>query len=154
MSHTSTIKGVQIKDARAIRAAVEDLRSEGVRIELIENATPRMYYHHQEAEVGNCEFVLKLPGSRYDVGLKWNKEEGQYDAYLDTWAGEIRNAIGATCALPSDQYGREAEHAIGRFTQRYGINAAKQAAMAQGYYVESEQVDPETGAVNLVIAGM
>ena len=151
MSHTTTLKGVQIKDRRCIEAAVADLKREGINIELLRNATPRMYYREQEREIGVCDYVLKLPGSRYDVGLKWNAKDNQFDALLDTFAGDISRSIGAACPLPRDEYGREGEHAIGRFTQRYGVNAARFAAQAQGYYVEGETVD-ESGAVQLVIA--
>lgn len=151
MSHTSTIKGIQLKDARAIEAAVADLIREGVKITLLTNTKPRMYYASQANEIGNCEYVLRLDKSRYDVGLKWDEKKGEYTAYLDTWAGEVSGQIGATCSL--DDRSRQAEHAIGRFTQRYGVNAAKNAANAQGFYVEGETID-EAGNVQLVIAGM
>lgn len=152
MSHTTTLKGVQIKSASAIRKAVEDLKAEGVNISLVENATPRMYYREQEREIGKCEFVLKMPQASYDVGLKWNEKEKQYDAILDTWANSVHSQIGASCPMPMSA-GEKGEHAIGRFTQRYGVNAAKEAASAQGYYVDGETVD-EDGNIQLVIAGM
>lgn len=152
MSHTTTLKGVQIKSASAIRTTVQDLKNQGIDISLATNEVPRMYYREQEREIGKCEFVLKLGNSRYDVGLKWNEKEQQYDAFLDTWAGSIKNAIGASCAMPRDA-GEQGEHAIGLFSQRYGINAAKEAASAAGYYVEREFID-EDGTVQLELGGM
>lgn len=152
MSHTTTLKGVQIKSQTAIRKAVADLQKEGVNITLKERAQPRMYYDHQAAAVGICDFVLSMPQSRYDVGLKWNEKEKQYDAILDTWGQDIRGQIGATCAMPADA-GKIGEHAIGRFTQRYAVNAAKEAASAQGYYVEGETI-ADDGSIHLVLAGM
>lgn len=150
MSHTTTLKGVQIKSASAIRKAVDDLIKSGIDMKLLENTKPRMYYSSQSNEIGNCEFVLRLNQSSYDVGLKWNEKEKQYDAYLDTWAGQVSGQIGATCAMPrgTDQQG---EHAIGKFTQRYGLHAAKDAARAEGYDVIGETIDDD-GTIHLELA--
>jgi hypothetical protein len=146
MSHTSTIKGVQIKSKWAIKQAVADLVKEGIDVKLVENAMPRMYYTRQAQAVGKCDFVLKLGNARYDVGLKYNKETQEYDAILDTWASSISSQIGASCQL--DDHSREAEHAIGKFTQRYGVNAAKEAARNMGYDILGETVDDD-GTVHL-----
>ena len=148
MSHTTTLKGVKIMDRRAIEQAVADLKKDGVNVILRQNAKPRMYYSHQADEVGLCDYVLHLPNSRYDVGLKWNEKSKEFDAIMDEWGGDIRNAIGAVC--PLDDQNRSAEHAIGRFSQRYGINAAKNLAHAQGYYPQERVA--EDGTVHLEIS--
>lgn len=151
MSHTTTLKGVEIKDVSAIRSAVANLKARGINIELVENAMPRMYYREQERDVGNCEFVLKLPGSRYDVGLKKNKA-GNYEPVFDEWNRQVQGQIGAACPVPSTAEGR-AQHAIGQFLQEYGKEAAVNAAILQGYAVESTEVD-EDGTVHLTLSGM
>lgn len=150
MSHTTTLSNITITNATAIRRAVEDLRQEGIEIELIENAIPRMYYQHQAREVGKCDFVLKLPKSQYDVGLKWNSKSKEYDVFLDTWAQQVSGQIGATCPMPSSDTAK-GEHAIGRFTQRYGLHAAKIAAFEQGYDVIGETIDDD-GNIQLQLA--
>ena len=148
MSHTTTLKGIAIKDTTAIEQAVADLQAKGVSISLLRDTTPRMYFREQEREIGVCEYVLKLPG-RYDVGLKWDAEKQEYTAYMDTWGGDVRNAIGAACPLPSTDRDREGEHAIGAFTQRYGVNAAKNQAAAQGYMVTERAA--EDGTIHLEV---
>jgi hypothetical protein len=150
MSHTSIIKGIELRDARAIEQAVADLRAKGVEIELRINETPRMYYESQAREVGVCDYVLRLGKSRYDVALKRNPMTGTYDVFLDTWGGDIAGAIGATCPLPRDEYARAAEHAIGQFVQRYGVNVSKNQARQAGYEI-TEMVD-ESGTVHLMVA--
>lgn len=148
MSHTTTLKGVKIMDRKAIEQAVTDLKAAGVKVELKLNAVPRMYYDHQQAEVGKCDYVLHLPQSRYDVGLKWNEKAKEFDVIFDEFMGDVRNQIGAAC--PLDNQDRKAEHAIGRFSQRYGVNAAKNMARSQGYFpVEKTAAD---GTVHLEIA--
>ena len=57
MSHTTTLKGVTIKDTNALASAVVDLKSKGVNCELLTNTKPRMYYNNQH---GVCAFVLRL----------------------------------------------------------------------------------------------
>ena len=95
MSHTSKV-GLNIVNEKDIRGAVELLKNQGVEIELIEDAIPRMYFKHQETETGECDFVLKLNNSRYDVGLKYNHKTKKYDAEYDPWGDDIKNVIGYT----------------------------------------------------------
>ncbi len=149
MSHTTTIKGVHITNADAIRLAVNDLRARGIDIALKTNATPRMYYREQEREVGKCEFVLSLPKGHYDVGLKWNADTNQYDPVFDEYMGDVSNNIGATCPIPAD-LGESGNAAIGQFTQLYGRHATRMAAQAQGYMVEQDYIDAD-GVVQMIL---
>lgn len=151
MSHTTTLKGVDIKDVSAIRSAVNNLRAKGINVELVENATPRMYYDHQAADVGQCDFVLKLSNSPYDVGLKKNAD-GKYEAVFDEWANKVGGQIGASCPMPNTPEGR-AQHAIGQFLQEYAKEAATNAAVSQGYQVEDTTIDDD-GTVHLTIGGV
>lgn len=144
MSHTTTIKALAIKDANAIRQAVERMQAAGTAIELVENGRPRMYYERQAVP---CDFVLKL-GGQYDVGLQ-KQADGTYQIIMDEWGNHVSNVIGAACPLPQTSEER-ALWAIGQFAQQYGRCAAVNAAVAQGYMVQSDYVDAD-GNVQLEI---
>lgn len=148
MSHTTTIRGVKITDIAALRSAVAELQAQGVNCTLMENTKPRMYYANQH---GVCPYVLRLDNSPYDVGFD-QQEDGSYVPVFDEWAGKVRGQIGATCPLPNTEEGR-AQHAIGRLMQGYAKHAAMNAALAQGYMIESCETDQQ-GNVQLVLAGM
>lgn len=150
ISHTTTINGINITNPTAIRKAVDNLRARGVSISLVENATPRMYYSHQEAEVGSCEFVLRLPDAEYDVGLK-KQADGTYAPVFDEWANSVGRQVGGQCAIPKTAE-EKSMWAIGSFSQEYAKEAAISAAQAQGYSVQSATTDAD-GNVNLVFAG-
>lgn len=150
MSHTTTIDGISITDPTAIRKAVDNLRNRGVNISLVENATPRMYYSHQEKEVGVCDFVLKLPDAKYDVGLK-KQEDGSFAPIFDEWANSVGGQIGGQCSIPQTAE-EKSLWAVGAFSQEYNKEAAIAAAQAQGYSVQSATTDTD-GNVNLVFAG-
>lgn len=153
MSHTTKISAVQIKDAAAIRKAVQTLQNRGVKVELKENVKPRMYYERQANEIGNCDFVLHLPNGRFDVGLKKDAKTGIYDVFMDEWDGIVAKDLKAACPVPRNAE-EKALWAIGAFSQEYAKEAAINAAMNAGYYVESANVDAKTGEVALVLAGM
>lgn len=148
MSHTTTIKALAIKDARAIERAAEELQRQGVNCRLERDARPRMYYTRQEEQ---CDYVLRLDGAvyngkTYDVGFKL-QNDGTYKIILDEWGQAVTKQIGAACALPQSSEDR-ALHAIGRFAQQYGRFAAIHQANAQGYVVENDWID-EDGNVQL-----
>lgn len=151
MSHTTTIKGISIKDGDVIAKAIANLQAKGVNCSLRTNATPRMYYRQQEADVGNCEYVMNLPDSKYDVGFK-KQADGSYAPVFDEWAGDVARNVGGTCKMPTTPEERSL-WAIGQFSQEYAKEAAIKAAQAQGYYVENADIDAD-GNVNLVFATM
>jgi hypothetical protein len=141
ISHTTTLKGMKIKDARAMRDAVANLKRQGINCDLLENAKPRMYYSNQE---GVCDFVLRLHDGNYDVGFKL-QDNGEYHAVLDTWNGYVADQIGAdraTCPIPSTPEGRT-QHAMGRFLQEYGLHTAINTATADGMIVEGYSKDAQ-----------
>lgn len=148
MSHTTTLKAVQIRDIAALRAAVAELQQAGIKCQLAEKTKPRMFYGNQH---GECDYVLQLTDSRYDVGFD-RQTDGSYAPVFDEWGGHVGQQIGAACPMPDTPEGK-AQHAIGKLMQGYAKHAAVNAATAQGYYVESTQVD-EQGNVHLTIAGM
>ena len=152
ISHTTTLKGVQIRDTNALAAAVAELAARGIKCRLEQNVRPRMYYGNQH---GVCPYVLKLDNAPYDVGFD-RQEDGSFLPVMDTWAGHIQREIGVTnpaCELPKDHAEREAMMAIGRLSQTYAKHAAINAAAAQGYIVDSASTD-EKGNIHLVLSGM
>lgn len=145
MSHTTTLKGLAIRDVDAMHKAVADLKAKGVNCSLVRNAKPRMYYQSQH---GECEFVLKLHDAPYDVGFD-KQDDGTYAPVFDEWAGHVGRQIGATCPMPDTPEGK-AQHAIGQFSQSYARHAAINSAVSQGYLVESDYIDND-GNVQLVL---
>lgn len=139
MSHTTTLKGMKIRDVKALQAAVAGLSAKGIKCSLVENQKPRMYYSGQ-GEV--CSYVLKLHDSQYDVGFQ-KSADGSYDAVMDTWNDYVAKEIGAdrnVCAIPPGAEGR-AQHAMGQFLQQYGLHAAINQATDEGYIVEGHSYD-------------
>ncbi|AHC30469.1 hypothetical protein CC53_gp052 [Rhizobium phage vB_RleS_L338C] len=145
MSHTTTLKGVQIKDIAALRAAVAELITQGVNCALLENAKPRMFYASQHT---NCDYVLNLKDSQYDVGFDKQKD-GSYAPVFDEWSNHVSAKIGASCPLPTTAEGK-AQHQIGKLLQSYQKHVAINAAVMSGYSVESADYDKE-GNLQLVI---
>lgn len=148
MSHTTKIEGVSIKNEKAIRKAVENLKAKGINISLKENATPRMYYDAQEREVGKCEYVLHLPDAKYDVGLK-KQADGSYTPIYDEYMGSVGKQIGGACKIPKTDE-EKSLWGIGQFSQEYAKEAATMAAEAEGWYVQDTTMD-EDGNVHLVL---
>lgn len=150
MSHVTKLHGVVISDISAVRAAVQELNSQGVNVTLAENQKPRV---HGFDSVETCDYVLKLTGA-YDVGLKRNAE-GNYEPVLDVYQGHVGNAgLRATCPMPNTAAYRSQQHTqheIGRFLQSYAKHAAINAATSQGHTVETCSMDGE-GNVQLVLA--
>ncbi len=148
MSHTTVMKNVVIRDISALKQAVSALKAKGINCELLENAKPRMYSSSQSP---TCDYVLNLKNGSYDVGFQKQKD-GTYVPVLDTWSSHISNQIGATCPMPHTEQGK-AQHAIGQFMQEYSKAATVNAAMQQGYIVESTETDAE-GNIHLTLSGM
>lgn len=141
ISHTTTIGTVAITDIAALRAAVNDLKNSGVQCELAEKTKPRMYFNHQEVQ---CDYVLKLPMSKYDVGFQ-KQENGTYLPMTDLYGNHVAGQLGASCPMPQSQEGR-AQHAVGKLMQGYARHAATNAARAKGYTVERSFTDKDGNA--------
>jgi pyridoxine 5'-phosphate synthase PdxJ len=152
VSHTTTLKGMKIKDDKAMRDAVDALKQQGINCELLTNVKPRMYYNNQEAA---CAYVLRLHDGNYDVGFRFDEATGEYHAVLDTWSGYVAQQIGAnptTCPMPTTTEGRT-QHAMGRFLQEYGLHAAINAATEDGMIVNGYSKD-EKGNYQLELASL
>lgn len=148
MSHTTTLKGVQINDLSALRSAVAELQQAGVRCELQERTKPRMYYGNQH---GVCDYTLHLSDCPYDVGFD-KQADGTYAPVFDEWANHVKGQIGATCPVPGHETPEDRTLAhIGRFLQSYAKHAAINAATAAGHIVSDCYTD-EDGNVQLMLA--
>ena len=131
MSHTTTLKTIQIKSVAALQEAVEFLSSQGINCELQQNVVPRMYYDNQ---VGKCDYVLKLRDCAYDVGFQ-KQDDGSYLPVYDSWAGHLQNVIGSptTCEIPTTEEGRQAA-SVARLLDCYAVHAAKKELEDSGAY--------------------
>ena len=146
MSHTTKIQSLVYRDVAALRAAVEELQGKGVRITLLENAVPRMYFQNQHSE---CAFVVRCEDARYDVGFDL-QPDGSYVPVMDTWNNEVQRTIGASCPMPNGAEER-AMHAMGQLGQAYAKHAAINQATSDGFIVESCFTDDE-GNLQLTLA--
>ena len=148
MSHTTTLKNVAIRDVQAMHQAVAELQQAGVNCELVEGGSPRMYSSNQKEE---CAYVLHLKDGQYDVGFQ-TQDDGTLSPVLDVWGNHVAGQIGAACPMPNSNEGR-AQATIGKFMQSYSKNAAVNAAIAQGYTVESIEYDAE-GLCHVTVGGI
>jgi hypothetical protein len=135
MSHTTTLKGIKIQNTEALKESVQFLQQQGVKCELLENATPRMYYNNQH---GKCDFVLKLADSPYDVGFD-KQADGSYVPVYDSWGGHIQKAIGSPTSCPVPKTAEEkAATTVARLLDCYSIHAAKSELQNSGEYYQYE----------------
>lgn len=145
MSHTTEIKGIVISDASALRAAIQELKSQGIRCDLLENAKPRAYYKEQGG-LGQAPFVVKLHDSKYDVGLYAKTEGKGFEARTDFWNGEVEKVLGAKARKGED----ETQAKLGKLFQAYAVAATVRQASQQGYTVSKQY--KQDGSVQLRVA--
>lgn len=143
MSHTTTIKSVVISDKNALRAAVEELKSHGVRCELLENVKPRAYYSNQ-ANMGVAPLVIHLADAAYDVGL-YDSGDGTYEARTDFYGGSVKRVLGVDTKNKAEQ--EQAQ--LGKLYQYYGVCAAENQAAMQGF--STSRSTKADGTVQLVL---
>jgi hypothetical protein len=149
MSHTTKVKGLSITSKRAIIDAVKMLKEMGVLVELLTNATPRMYYRKQMLEVGVCDFVVNITRSPYDVGFKL-KPNGEYEILFDEYMGSIRREIGLPQQNESGWSDTERRLAhISKLTTAYSTQLVNNNFNDGGIY-EMTTHDLKDGGVQLV----
>lgn len=142
MSHTTTLRSVKITDIEAVRQAIDFLveRSNGkLKISLIENAVPRMYYPDQ---YGKCDYVVKLGNSRYDIGLA-KQADGTFALVYDAWQGDIRKQVGDPMNVTHKEADMAAACDVASLLNAYGVFAAQRQLYEQGYYDTKIEVNPE-----------
>lgn len=145
MSHTTFINDVVITDIGALRAAIDELKSNGVKCDLLENAKPRAYYSTQEG-MGEAPYVIQLKDSRYDVGLYYDESSKGYQARADLFAGEVARSLGDIRS--GEQNTTKAS--LGKLYKLYAVHAATRKAIQQGYTVN--RINKQDGSVQLRIA--
>lgn len=143
MSHTATINTLMLSDKHAIEAAVAELKSKGLKCDLLENAIPRAYYSNQKG-MGKADMVLKLHDSKYDVGL-YKNESGEYESRCDFWDGDIERQLGVTPGKDDDRL----QAKLGRLYRGYAVHAASRAAIQKGYQVTRN--DKADGSTQLTV---
>lgn len=146
----------------ALQAAVNDLQTQGIKCSLVENAVPRMYYRNQlgnlqrkdpnayrfHENTEECDYVLKLNDSRYDVGFLYDNE-GNLIPMFDDWQGHVRKLLGAPFkgggggGYADGQETERTKHSIGKLLQEYTKNTVIEAAAEQGHSVLSCELDEE-----------
>lgn len=145
MSHTSSISAIKIVSVSALRAAVTELASQGIKCSLIENAVPRAYFTNQTG-MGKADFVLKLDAAKYDIGL-YKQDDGSYEARTDFYGGTVEAVLGgkATNAERTDQA------KLGKLFQAYGLHVTMDEARRKG--LSCKRVVKEDGTIRLVLTG-
>ena len=144
MSHTSSISSIVISDVHALRAAVTELKTQGVNCDLLENEIPRAYSTNQEG-MGMAEYVVKLHDARYDIGLYQNKDKTGFEARTDFYMGSVEGQLGAKDSSVSEDQGR-----LGKLYQMYAVHAATRKAAQKGYKVTRRR--KQNGTIQLEIA--
>jgi hypothetical protein len=137
MSHTTTINNVEIVDLDALRAAVDELQTNGVSCSLLENSVPRGYYAKQNG-LEKAPMVLSLRNSKYDVGFYRNTQDTAYEARCDLFGGHIAREIGAGDAP------------MGKLMSLYATHAITRKAVQQGHRVS--RVNKQDGSIQLQIS--
>jgi hypothetical protein len=146
MSHTTAINSIEITDVDALRSAVQELKTNGVDCELLENAIPRAYYRNQ---LPQADLVLKLNKSAYDVGF-YAKENGTgYITKCDFFQGDIAKQLGTNDVREGED---PVQARLGKLYQTYAVHATSRAAAQQGHTVQ--RINKADGTVQLVVTGV
>lgn len=145
MSHTSIINSVVFSDVAALRSAIKELASLGVKCELLENAIPRAYYIKQ-AGMGIAPLVVKLTDGPYDVGLYQRQGTSEYEARADFYAGYVEKVLGVSCPVG----GNKDQAKMGKLYQMYAVHAATRKAIQEGHQVS--RVNQADGSVQLEVS--
>ena len=132
-------------DRSALMQAIDELIAEGKSIEVRRGENPRMYYDNQLG-TKKCEFTVRLPGKRYDVGFLRN-EEGNLEAVFDSWNGDVESVLGAKKKVKGQDTKAQC---IGGLLQKYSVNALTNAAVSSGMVVTGTSED-EQGNIILEI---
>lgn len=145
MSHTASVKSIQITSITALQAAINELVSQGIRCSLQTGGNPRAFYENQQG-MGPADYVVKLETCPYDIGL-YKTENGSYEARTDFWAGHVEKVLGAKASTPESSM----QAKMGKLFQMYGIHAATEAARRKGHMVR--RINQQDGTVALEVTG-
>lgn len=93
MSHKTILKcEISIHDENYIESAIKEF---GANIQIVRNARPVGW--GGDAQMDLCEYVVKIPGTRYTLGLKKNPLTGTFDLIYDQFSGELEAMFGKGC---------------------------------------------------------
>jgi len=146
MSHTTSISSLRITSISALRAAVEELRSNGMSIQMKANATPRAYSANQVG-MGAAPYVIELPGASYDLGVYPAADGNGFEIRTDFWGGSVEKVLGAKPTSTATA----TQAKLGRLYQMYVLTATEEQAAEQGMQVErSVEAD---GTIQLLVTG-
>lgn len=133
MSHITEIE-VEIKDLNALKAACERLG-----FTFMEGQTTYAWYGSDEGgprpELGRCEHAIVVPDAAYEVGVKANGRAGYQLLWDPYWKGGLEERLGKGAGL---------------LKQAYSLEAAKEAAISQGYSVC--EIPQQNGVITLQIS--
>jgi hypothetical protein len=144
MSHTTEISSIVFNDVEALRLAVRDLQSAGVKCTLKEKATPRAYYTNQQG-MGLADYVLELQDSPYDVGFYYDTKLKGLVARTDLFLGHVARVLGVPPQIKETQ----TQAALGKLYHAYAVQATTRQAARQGYSVR--RVTRADGSVQLIM---
>lgn len=150
MSHTTSIDEIVFSDIAALKMAVNDLKAMGLKVSLIENATPRAYYSDQKG-MGKAPYVLRLEDGSYDVGFYADKEKKGLVARTDFYDNHISKFLGGGIPRKGEKVS-DGQRQMGKLFAAYAVNAATLQAQRQGYSVR--RVPQKDGGVQLIMTGM
>lgn len=147
MSHTTEIGNIVFSDVEALKAAVTELNSKGVKCSLEKGGTPRAYYANQQG-MGPADYTLKLHDSVYDVGFYRDATKKGLVARTDLFGGHIARVLG----VKANNSETAQQAALGKLNQVYAVHAATRKAVQQGMTVR--RVNNQDGSVRLVVGGI
>lgn len=132
MSHTSTVSNIVITDIQALRSALSELRSKGIRCSLKTNEAPRAFYKDQPG-MGVAPYVIHLEDGRYDVGLYLTKgSNSAYEVRYDTFGGHVETLLGVERKATNPSNNNYEVAGVGKLLQSYAIHATINKAAASG----------------------
>ena len=141
MSHTTTIKSVEIRDVHALKAAIKELREKGVDCTLLENETPKAFYANQAGMSEVAAYVLRSPHVAYDVAFYWDAPKKSLEMRTDLYGGSVARS-----------YGNGTDAPLGKLLQLYSKHAVIRQAAKQGYRVAHREL--ADGSIKLTVTGM
>lgn len=181
MSHNVTLKGIQIKDFGLLEKALNELNKEfgtTFRLEVGENVESRNYnndYFFRPGETsvkksvlpGTVAVIHTEPMASYDITLTKNSdgtvsmqtESMMINVLIDKFQIDRKYTmnIGTGEACNLTPYSRDEQKgmqlALGKISQRYAVCLAERQAALAGHRTRRE-VEPKTGIINVIAAGM
>lgn len=148
MSHTTSIDNIVFSDVDALKAAVNELVSKGVKCALERNSSARAFYTNQEGMSGVHPYVLRLHDCPYDVAFVQDTKKKGLVARTDLFADRVAGVLGTPKAIGESKE----QAALGKLYQSYAIHAATRKAVQQGMSVK--RVNAADGSVKLVVTGI